>query len=386
MTLCRVSLALMVLPGLGLAACGDAGSSSSSGASTSVTATDPTTGPGTTPTTGVSDSTPTATTDVGTVGDSLGATTTTTAATTTTTDATTGTTDATTGAVSVSTTGDTPGTTGTTGTTGDGTTGDTTTGFPCDFGDTMGMGDVEKSYLWVANSDQNTVSKVDTQKLLEVARYRMGPLVDPYGEDPSRTAVSLDGRFMVVNGRASGRTTMIAANLEDCVDTDGDGEIKTSQSKDDILAAVIALRSARTQAMLDAWSRQTTSPVERLSCFADMLIRNRGDIQRFGCPVGTLNAELAKRSHASQADAARLFTLFRDWLRAQFEQLHPPEAAESRALHLLALSQGIAALAQAFRDEDFIRREVALIRDWLRSLASAQGPADCTADDPGALA
>lgn len=158
------------------------------------------------------------------------------------------------------------------------------------------------------------------------------------------------------------------------------------KSKDDILAAVIARRSARTQAMLDAWSRQATSPVERLSCFADMLIRNRGDIQRFGCPVGTLNAELAKRSHSSQADAARLFTLFRDWLREQFEQLHPPEAAESRALHLLALSQGIAALAQVFRDEDFIRREVALIRDWLRSLASAQGPADCTADDPGALA
>lgn len=153
------------------------------------------------------------------------------------------------------------------------------------------------------------------------------------------------------------------------------------KSKDDILAAVIALRSARTQAMLDAWSRQATSPVERLSCFADMLIRNRGDIQRFGCPVGTLNAELGKRSHASQADAARLFTLFRDWLCVQFEQVHPPEAAESRALHLLALSQGIAALAQAFRDEAFIRREVALIQDWLRTLADSQVPADCTPGD-----
>ena len=74
------------------------------------------------------------------------------------------------------------------------------------------------------------------------------------------------------------------------------------KSKDDILAAVIALRSARTQAMLDAWSRQATSPVGRLSCFADMLLRNRGDIQRFGCPVGTLNAELGKRAHPRIAD------------------------------------------------------------------------------------
>ena len=136
----------------------------------------------------------------------------------------------TTGAVSASSTGDTTG-----GTTGD-TTGDTTTGAPCNFGETMGMGDVEKSYLWVANSDQGSVSKVDTQKVLEIARYCTGPLVNGYGEDPSRTAVSLDGRFMVVNGRASGRTTMIAANLEDCVDTNGNGMIDTSQNKGDIRA------------------------------------------------------------------------------------------------------------------------------------------------------
>ena len=65
----------------------------------------------------------------------------------------------------------------------------------------------------------------DTQKVVEIARYRMGPSVNDYGEDPSRTAVSLDGRFMVVNGRASGRTTMIAANLEDCVDTNNNGKL-----------------------------------------------------------------------------------------------------------------------------------------------------------------
>jgi hypothetical protein len=234
MTLYRVSLALLVLPGFALAACGDSGGSSSTGATTTVTASDPTTGPSTTPTTGATDTTPTTTagptTEGGTVSDSVGETTTTGV---TTTGVTTGTTDPTTGAVSVSSTGDTS---GTSGTTTDGTTGDTTTGLPCNFGDTMGMGDVEKSYLWVANSDQNTVSKVDTQKLLEIARYRTGPNVDSYGEDPSRTAVSLDGRFMVVNGRASGRTTMIAANLEDCVDANANGMIDTSQTKDDIRA------------------------------------------------------------------------------------------------------------------------------------------------------
>lgn len=98
------------------------------------------------------------------------------------------------------------------------------------------MGDVEKSYLWVANSDEGTVSKVDTQKVLEVGRYRVGPNGGFYGEDPSRTAVSFDGRFVAVHSRASGRSTVIAANTEDCVDTNGNGMIDTSQNGGDIRA------------------------------------------------------------------------------------------------------------------------------------------------------
>jgi hypothetical protein len=31
-------------------------------------------------------------------------------------------------------------------------------------GDGMGMGDVEKSFLWVANTDESSIAKVDTQR------------------------------------------------------------------------------------------------------------------------------------------------------------------------------------------------------------------------------
>ena len=218
--------------GAALAGCGGNGtttesasaSASSSGAATDPSTTTPTTG---TPTTSVS-ATGSSTDPSGTVSDSLGSSSGDPSST-----GTPGTTTGSTGPITATTTdASSSGTTG--GTTTDGTT--TDTGLPCNFGDTMGMGDVEKSYLWVANSDQNSVSKVDTQKVVEIARYRMGPSVNDYGEDPSRTAVSLDGRFMVVNGRASGRTTMIAANLEDCVDTNNNGKIDTSQNKDDLRA------------------------------------------------------------------------------------------------------------------------------------------------------
>ena len=39
--------------------------------------------------------------------------------------------------------------------------------------------------------------------------------------------------------------------------------------------------------------------------------------------------------------------------------------ADALAMHLLARSQGVAILANAFHDDKFIRREVELMLDWL---------------------
>lgn len=140
------------------------------------------------------------------------------------------------------------------------------------------------------------------------------------------------------------------------------------RTKDDILAAVIALRASRTQSMLDAWASQADTPLERLRCFSEMLVQNRKDIQRFGCPVGTLCAELAKLAHPSHGDASRIFGQFRLWLREQFAALGFKTDADDLAMHLLARSQGVASLANAFQDEAFIRHEVELIEEWLQSL------------------
>ena len=140
------------------------------------------------------------------------------------------------------------------------------------------------------------------------------------------------------------------------------------KSKDDILAAVIELRAARTAAMLDGWAQKATTPMERLRCFAEMLIHNRKDIQRFGCPAGTLCAELSKLDHPSQGNAGMILGQFRTWLRQQFEALGHGSDADALAMHLLSRSQGIASLANAFHHERFIRHEVQMIEDWLKSL------------------
>lgn len=142
------------------------------------------------------------------------------------------------------------------------------------------------------------------------------------------------------------------------------------QSKDDILDAVIAARMEKTRQMLDRWEAAGKTPVERIESFIQILIGNGAKIKRFGCPVGSLCTELAKLNHPLRPDANELFTLFRLWLRRQFEELGHGARSDDLALHILARSQGVATLANAFQDDEFVQREVDAMCDWLMALPS----------------
>jgi AcrR family transcriptional regulator len=148
------------------------------------------------------------------------------------------------------------------------------------------------------------------------------------------------------------------------------------KSKDEILNAVIEARLEDTRSMLAQWEADGRTAADRIRSFIHILIANKADIKRYGCPVGTLNSELAKLNHASQAEANMLFTLFRAWLRNQFTLLGRKADADELAMHVLARSQGIATLSNAFRDEKFIRREVNELSDWLSEQEAGQRPAN----------
>lgn len=146
------------------------------------------------------------------------------------------------------------------------------------------------------------------------------------------------------------------------------------RTKDEILDAVIERRLEKTEAMLAQWESEGDGPAARIRSFIHILIANRADIKRYGCPVGTLSTELAKLGHAAQGEANQLFILFRAWLRRQFTALGRKADADALALHLLARSQGVATLANAFHDDTFIRREVAQLEDWLQSIVEGNRP------------
>ena len=152
------------------------------------------------------------------------------------------------------------------------------------------------------------------------------------------------------------------------------------KSKDEILDSVIDVRLAKTRKMLEQWEIDAKQPADRIRSFIHILIANRADIKRYGCPVGTLSVELAKLNHASQAKANKLFTLFRTWLRRQFTLLGRKADADALAMHLLARSQGVAALANAFHDEKYIKQEVKQMCDWLRSCTEGAAQAEYPAN------
>ena len=157
------------------------------------------------------------------------------------------------------------------------------------------------------------------------------------------------------------------SNIADAVQISRGNFYHHFKSKDEILDAVINVRLANTQMMLDKWEIEGKTPEDRIRSFINILIANKTKIKQYGCPVGTLCTELAKLNHAAQPEANSLFTLFRIWLRRQFTLLGREEDADELAMHLLARSQGVATLANAFHDEKFIKNEMQQMSEWLSS-------------------
>lgn len=93
------------------------------------------------------------------------------------------------------------------------------------------VGEVEFSLIWIANSTQGTVSKIDTMTGEELARYYTGPSNGM--DDPSRTSVNLAGDVAVSN--RVGGIAKFAAEEDRCIDRNGNGTIETSSGPNDVL-------------------------------------------------------------------------------------------------------------------------------------------------------
>lgn len=147
------------------------------------------------------------------------------------------------------------------------------------------------------------------------------------------------------------------------------------KTKNDVLQAIIDYRVAQTEQMLAKWDNSMDKPLDRLKRYAEIVLRESGRVTRYGCPMGSLNTELAKVQPELKKISKAQFDVFRKWLKKQFKRLQPNADAEALAMHLLVHTQGIATMANIYGDKKLISRELALINDWLTQLASSSNAA-----------
>ena len=93
---------------------------------------------------------------------------------------------------------------------------------------------VSLTLIWVPNTNEATISKVDTVTREVLARYKTGP--DGITHNPSRTAVDSKGDVVVGNRAFSQQASLTKIQANDCPDTDGDGDVTTSSGHADLLA------------------------------------------------------------------------------------------------------------------------------------------------------
>jgi TetR/AcrR family transcriptional repressor of nem operon len=141
------------------------------------------------------------------------------------------------------------------------------------------------------------------------------------------------------------------------------------KTKEEIGQALVAERARQFAEIRAGWDR-IKDPRKRLAAFVDMSLANRSQLERSGCPIGSLCTELRKQDDDPVADAAAaLFTDFLAWLARQFVALGRP-AAESRdlAVHLLSALEGATLLTHSLRSPTCLEREAQRLKIWLKSI------------------
>jgi TetR/AcrR family transcriptional repressor of nem operon len=138
------------------------------------------------------------------------------------------------------------------------------------------------------------------------------------------------------------------------------------KTKDELVGAVLEGYHAQAQALIEAFERHR-SPQARLKALVQNWSDMRNQVARYGCPMGTLCAELDKLEGGPDRDAAAVMARIIDWAEDQFRQLGRRDARD-QALALFAGIQGAALLANTFRDPSILSRQGRHLERWIGSL------------------
>jgi TetR/AcrR family transcriptional regulator, transcriptional repressor for nem operon len=137
------------------------------------------------------------------------------------------------------------------------------------------------------------------------------------------------------------------------------------RAKDDLVAAVTQARSREIQDLGALLEKRHRSPKARLKGLVGMVADRREAITAYGCPYGTLCAELVNQDQdSSRALAAGLMRSLVAWTELQFREMGRRDAHDL-ALELVAKYQGSAAVASALGDPNVFAQQARRMQRWL---------------------
>ena len=140
------------------------------------------------------------------------------------------------------------------------------------------------------------------------------------------------------------------------------------KTKDDLVTAAIDSYAQENRELLSRLEQQHRSPRARLKALVQLLVSQSDQVALYGCPRGSLCSELDKHdSDLAQACSALMRTPT-DWMEQQFKAMGRRDARDL-AFALLASYEGIALLANTFRDPELMIREGRRLKRWIDSLA-----------------
>jgi len=136
------------------------------------------------------------------------------------------------------------------------------------------------------------------------------------------------------------------------------------KTKDALLEGVIDWRRQCLKKLLETLNQSHDDPRARLMALLQGLCAGEDDIVRYGCPMGTLSAELCKSGHEMKERAQSLLEVIREWIAAQLQAIGRDDAPEL-AREILTRSQGVTLLAHAYGDHALLVEEMARVRHWV---------------------
>lgn len=142
------------------------------------------------------------------------------------------------------------------------------------------------------------------------------------------------------------------------------------KTKDEIVDAVVAARTAEVEATFAGLAEQHAAPADRLKALFVSLAAQADVFAQRGCPIGTLCTELSKRGSGPGSPSATLMQALVDGAERQFQEMGRADAHEL-AVRTITSYQGAAVLAHAAGSPDVMRSEADRVQTWIDELQTS---------------